>query len=777
MGWQEKRITKLGLAAAMLLSSLSPGAFAEELRAPAFADDWSASSSCVIRLGPGDARGDASDVDRPERLDRHITVKSNFLWDAIYVDESTGFERGRPDRSSLQVIPVAGAVSGMASADFNRDGIADVAVADFFEKRVDVLFGSVDGRLITGSSIGVGAGPVRIIASDLNSDGLLDLATANLLDETITIAAGRGNGQFNAPVSSRPTETMRKSAVFTPAASLGVDYTALKSAVSSTRMSESTRRRLTRYLKSSESGNAAGNKRKAIGQLERFVRLLKGNRDSQLSETGRQTLVSMAEDLINQLLGRNRLQAKIEAVPARIAPAGSTTLRWSSAGAVSATIDNGIGSVSPIGSTTVSPAATTTYTLTVTSASGQKATATAEITVAAAGSKIHVDVANGSDTGGDGTATAPYRSIGKALSVATSGSVVSVASGAYDAAVEAFPLSIPDGVTLLGSGAAQTYVIGGDTGEDGFDISMSLGAGSTLDSICVMNPGGSGVWMTAAAQIKNCRIQSCGGNGVTVYQTGALEMTGSSVANVVWDAVWLAGTATATLTSNTLSHNGDRALVAYYTPGPITMTSNTLDRNGTGFGLLGAQVFLDTVSGTTISGNAISTDTWFNGYFGIIAWTVSDCTISNNTIQMLDPNNGYGFYAVGGTTGSFTSNSVDGGYRSMRSSTSTTNMNVSNNTFTWANVGIRISGGTGTYRGNSVTGCTAGGVRISGGTPDFGTLTSHGDNAFHNLVSGCYNMWNYGLAAIEARFCAWDHTPPTTSGACHMRDIIGTVNY
>ncbi|HUX36015.1 MAG TPA: hypothetical protein VMV71_03220 [Candidatus Paceibacterota bacterium] len=50
--------------------------------------------------------------------------------------------------------------------------------------------------------------------------------------------------------------------------------------------------------------------------------------------------------------------------PSTIVPPQSTTLSWNCTKVTSCSIDNGIGSVSPNGSKSVSPAQSTTYTLT-----------------------------------------------------------------------------------------------------------------------------------------------------------------------------------------------------------------------------------------------------------------------------------------------------------------------------------------------------------------------------------------------------------------------------
>jgi YVTN family beta-propeller protein len=74
---------------------------------------------------------------------------------------------------------------------------------------------------------------------------------------------------------------------------------------------------------------------------------------------------------------------KISASPTTIITGSSSILTWTSTGATSASINQGIGSVPLNGSRVVSPSATTTYTITVKNSSGT-VTATAKITVTAA---------------------------------------------------------------------------------------------------------------------------------------------------------------------------------------------------------------------------------------------------------------------------------------------------------------------------------------------------------------------------------------------------------
>jgi phospholipase C len=76
------------------------------------------------------------------------------------------------------------------------------------------------------------------------------------------------------------------------------------------------------------------------------------------------------------------LGVTLKATPANIASGGHSTLSWTSTNAATLSIDNGIGAVTgPAGSTSVSPAANTTYTITATDAAGNVTTAATTVSV------------------------------------------------------------------------------------------------------------------------------------------------------------------------------------------------------------------------------------------------------------------------------------------------------------------------------------------------------------------------------------------------------------
>lgn len=97
--------------------------------------------------------------------------------------------------------------------------------------------------------------------------------------------------------------------------------------------------------------------------------------------------------------------------PTAITAGQSATLSWSTANAVSASIDQGIGTVATSGSRVVTPSANTTYTLTVTNSSGQTATTTAALTVTAPTTPPSGSAATAAFAGTDATTKGDWRGV------------------------------------------------------------------------------------------------------------------------------------------------------------------------------------------------------------------------------------------------------------------------------------------------------------------------------------------------------------------------------
>ena len=96
--------------------------------------------------------------------------------------------------------PYVTGISPFAAAvrDFNRSGNVDIALTDAGSNAVAVLLGSGQGGFAESSTspISTGRGPQGVAVGDFNGDGRADLAIANFSDDTVTVLLGDGVGGF-----------------------------------------------------------------------------------------------------------------------------------------------------------------------------------------------------------------------------------------------------------------------------------------------------------------------------------------------------------------------------------------------------------------------------------------------------------------------------------------------------------------------------------------------------------------------------------------------------
>lgn len=90
---------------------------------------------------------------------------------------------------------------GIAAGDFNGDGKQDLAIVNSTDNTLSILLGNGDGTFTQASgspiSLGNNLQSVAVIAADFNNDGILDLAVANETDNSVSILTGNGDGTFN----------------------------------------------------------------------------------------------------------------------------------------------------------------------------------------------------------------------------------------------------------------------------------------------------------------------------------------------------------------------------------------------------------------------------------------------------------------------------------------------------------------------------------------------------------------------------------------------------
>ncbi len=126
---------------------------------------------------------------------------------SIFLGDGTGnFAPASTPTLTTGVAPEA-----IASADFNNDGLADLAVVNQSGNTVSIFLGKGDGTFTvsaTSPTFPTGNGPSGIVAADFLSVGTQDLAISNATDNTVSILLGNGDGTFQAqttfPTGNQP---------------------------------------------------------------------------------------------------------------------------------------------------------------------------------------------------------------------------------------------------------------------------------------------------------------------------------------------------------------------------------------------------------------------------------------------------------------------------------------------------------------------------------------------------------------------------------------------
>lgn len=90
----------------------------------------------------------------------------------------------------------------MASADFDGNGIPDLAVNNRIHGDVSIFLGQSNGDYVHSRTIGNGGNFSDIVTGDFDEDGLDDIAVADLVNSVILIFASNGRGAFKDPTSA-----------------------------------------------------------------------------------------------------------------------------------------------------------------------------------------------------------------------------------------------------------------------------------------------------------------------------------------------------------------------------------------------------------------------------------------------------------------------------------------------------------------------------------------------------------------------------------------------
>ncbi len=89
---------------------------------------------------------------------------------------------------------------GLEAADFNGDGLLDLALPQVISSDVSVLLGGGDGTFAAARRFPVGLGPVAFVTGDLNSDARLDVVAVNPTNNQVEVSLGLGDATLQTPV-------------------------------------------------------------------------------------------------------------------------------------------------------------------------------------------------------------------------------------------------------------------------------------------------------------------------------------------------------------------------------------------------------------------------------------------------------------------------------------------------------------------------------------------------------------------------------------------------
>jgi hypothetical protein len=151
---------------------------------------WPTAPDSLAGLAVGDFNGDAID-DLAASRNTADTVQLFFGSDIGTFASGSG-------------IAVGTGPSALAATDLNHDGVSDLVVVNSGSATVSVITGSRGGSPMVSATYPVttpadsGANPRAISLADFNRDGILDIAVANNVSNTLSVLGGRGNATFAA---------------------------------------------------------------------------------------------------------------------------------------------------------------------------------------------------------------------------------------------------------------------------------------------------------------------------------------------------------------------------------------------------------------------------------------------------------------------------------------------------------------------------------------------------------------------------------------------------
>ncbi len=158
------------------------------------------------------------DLNGDGKLDLAVTGNGVAL-NGISKSLSTMLGRGDGTFAAATSIAAGNAPQGVATGDFDGDGIVDIVVADAFDNMLSILQGNGDGTFRPVRTLATGLYPYVVAVGDLNGDGRADLVVSNYMSKSISVMLNGTTLNSAATITAQtgtPQSTLINSAYATP---------------------------------------------------------------------------------------------------------------------------------------------------------------------------------------------------------------------------------------------------------------------------------------------------------------------------------------------------------------------------------------------------------------------------------------------------------------------------------------------------------------------------------------------------------------------------------
>jgi hypothetical protein len=169
---------------------------------------WAANPGTLPAVAPVAGASEAdSDSDAPDKAS-HLMVMADFNRDGIADIAQAALPAsgpglltvslGQPDGAYKQVasrLVLGHAPRDIVIGDFNQDGFPDVIVGDD-DGELMLFVGDGTGNLVAAGDIAHLNSVVSVVVADFNHDGILDVAVSDWRASSVTVLLGAGKGLF-----------------------------------------------------------------------------------------------------------------------------------------------------------------------------------------------------------------------------------------------------------------------------------------------------------------------------------------------------------------------------------------------------------------------------------------------------------------------------------------------------------------------------------------------------------------------------------------------------